>query len=255
MGDDEEGNEWPGLKHSPLEPGMTSRPRNSPDPVQNQDQQLLCWQRNGVVFPISVMSEVEAATALDKLREFEAALGHNVSGNSRFNSHMLLGWVWDIATSGAVLDHVEQILGPDIMLWSSDWVVKQAHTSGFFSFHQDGTYCGLRPASDMITVWIALTPSTEESGCVQFVLGSHVHGQLPHTETVGVPANGLTPENSSAQNNMLSRGQTIDEQHFAPGSCVVPAVLKPGEASIHSSFVVHASGPNHSDMDRVGLAF
>ena len=62
------------------------------------------------------------------------------------------------------------------------------------SWHQDATYWGLS-APDVVTAWVAFTPSTVESGCMRVVPGTHTR-QVPHKDTF-------------AENNLLSRGQEI----------------------------------------------
>jgi ectoine hydroxylase-related dioxygenase (phytanoyl-CoA dioxygenase family) len=86
-------------------------------------------------------------------------------------------------------------------------------------------------------MWVALTPSTVENGCVRFVPGSHRWGDQVH-EIVGNPLNRLT------------RGQeitTIDE------SLAVDAVLQAGEASFHHERTAHGSQGNGSDRRRLGI--
>jgi hypothetical protein len=59
---------------------------------------------------------------------------------------------------------------------------------------QDSTYVALEPA-DVVTVWLALTPSDASNGGVCFQPGSHLT-QLPHVDT-------------SDSGNLLLKGQTI----------------------------------------------
>jgi hypothetical protein len=82
-----------------------------------------------------------------------------------------------------------------LLIWSSDLNIKPANSDAHFTFHQDSTYMGLEPAGRIVTAWIALTPATEQMGCLRCVSGSHTLGQLPHDEGTG----GAT--------NQLSRGQ------------------------------------------------
>jgi hypothetical protein len=113
---------------------------------------------------------------------------------------------------------VANLLGPDLLLWSSDWVIKPAHSSSFFSFHQDSTYAGLDPPEDVVTVWLALTEAMLDNGCLQFAMGSHKLKQLPPTKT-------------DDQNNLLSHGQTTEttesKEGVQGGEAASLAVFKP----------------------------
>jgi ectoine hydroxylase-related dioxygenase (phytanoyl-CoA dioxygenase family) len=90
----------------------------------------------------------------------------------------------------------------------------------------------------VLTVWVALSPATEKTGCVQFLPGTHRLGQLP-----------LAPPNVAG--NMLSSGQTVA---FDPTTVeAVPATLQPGEVSIHHAFLIHSSSPNRGGDRRLGV--
>jgi hypothetical protein len=56
---------------------------------------------------------------------------------------------------------------------------------------------------------------------------------------------------TGAEDNMLTRGQTIEG---IAETDAVPFELHPGEASIFAFGIAHASGPNHSDDRRIGIA-
>ena len=76
--------------------------------------------------------------------------------------------------------------------------------------------------------------------------GSHLLGPLPHAET-------------SADENMLAFGQTIEEGRRGDvlggvGGGGVVGALMAGEASLHYFRTVHWSGPNATNVRRVGLA-
>ncbi len=200
------------------------------------------WRADGALFPVRVLTRRAAAAALDGLRAFErASLGRGLSGDARFNTHLLLPFVHDLAVRAAGTPPLRELLGPDVLLWSSDWVVKHAGAPGFYSPHQDSTYMGLSPVEDVVSVWLAVTDSTPDNGCVRFFLGSHRRGQLEHAETAD-------------STNLLTRGQTVRRSEL-PGTSSVPAALEAGEVSVHSSLAVHESGPNPTALDRVGLVF
>jgi non-haem Fe2+, alpha-ketoglutarate-dependent halogenase len=150
----------------------------------------------------------------------------------------LFTWLDELVREMAVLDGVEGVIGPNILCWASGFFTKEAHDPSYVSWHQDLTYWGLEPA-DIVTAWVALSPSTPESGCMRVVPGSHRQEVLPHTETF-------------AAHNLLSRGQEIevevDEREAAD------VVLQPGEMSLHHVKLIHGSGANRADDRRIGFA-
>jgi ectoine hydroxylase-related dioxygenase (phytanoyl-CoA dioxygenase family) len=151
---------------------------------------------------------------------------------------MLFPELFDLVCNSTILDQVESILGPDILCWSASFFSKPARDTGFVSWHQDLTYWGLAPA-DIVTAWIAITPSNKANGCMRVVPGSHQPGQMSHSDTF-------------ADGNLLSRGQVLDVPVREDEA--VDLVLQPGEMSLHDVLIVHGSEANQSDRPRHGFA-
>src|SRR4029077_19544658 len=103
-------------------------------------------------------------------------------------------------------------------------------------WHQDSTYWGLS-TPDVVTAWVAFTPSTVESGCMRVIPGSHLVDQLPHRDTF-------------ARHNLLSRGQEVAVE--VDETKAQDVVLQPGEMSIHHVRLVHGSNVNRSSHRRIG---
>jgi ectoine hydroxylase-related dioxygenase (phytanoyl-CoA dioxygenase family) len=194
--------------------------------------------RDGYAYPFPVLTDQEAAQAAAGYEHFQQRALEVLGEEQRFKAHLLVGWLDRIVHHPAMLDIVEDILGPDILCWSSDFFVKKAHDPGFVSFHQDTTYAGLEPFDGIVNCWLALTPSRKENGCLRVLPGSHRLGQLDH-------------ETTDASANMLFFGQTakidIDERE------VVDMELEPGQMSLHHMAIVHGSQPNCSATPRMGV--
>jgi non-haem Fe2+, alpha-ketoglutarate-dependent halogenase len=152
-------------------------------------------------------------------------------------THLMLPWVYKIASHPRVLDAVEGAIGPNILVWGSDWFVKFPRDAAFISWHQDGAYWGLKPPQ-VTTAWIALSPSTLESGCMQVMPGTQKM-QFAQRETY-------------AKDNALSRGQEIAVD--VDESKAVALILEPGEMSLHHIGIAHGSKANTADYARVGIA-
>ena len=145
---------------------------------------------------------------------------------------------YEIAAHSAILDVVEGILGPDVLLYSTEFLIKEPHTKHVVTMHQDLAYWGLGEIDGILTAWLALTPATPQSGCMDFVKGSHKSPIIPH-------------EDNFDELNLLSRGQEIKvnvaEEDKSSGA------LATGEMSLHHGLMIHGSGANTSDDRRIGV--
>jgi non-haem Fe2+, alpha-ketoglutarate-dependent halogenase len=125
------------------------------------------------------------------------------------------------------------------MLYQNAAWIKNPGENSYVTWHQDNTYFGHEPC-EVLSVWLALTPSRPEGGSMRFLPGSHKSGVLPvHYE----PSEG----------NLLSSGQVAE---FDPAAYTPFATsLSPGEASIHHAWTVHGSPPNLTADRRIGVTF
>ncbi len=136
-------------------------------PKHLSEQQIEAYRRDGGLFPIAVMSEAEAA---EHRRRLEAA--ETAHGNMHYRSkpYLVFASAKEIAGNAILLDAAEDILGPDILLWNSAYVIKEARDHRYVSWHQDLTYWGL-DSDQLVTAWVALTPATPDNGGMRFVPG------------------------------------------------------------------------------------
>mgnify|MGYP003347575660 CR=1 FL=1 len=124
---------------------------------------LTRYRREGFHFPVRVLSAAQARSYRDRLEAHERATGGPISGNMRHKVHLLFTWADELVRHPAVLDAVEDVIGPDILCWSTSFFIKEARSTSFVSWHQDSTYWGLS-TSDVITAWIALSDVPPASG-------------------------------------------------------------------------------------------
>ena len=196
------------------------------------------YQRDGILFPIPVLSPDEAARFRAAFEEVAERLGGRPVAQSLGHTHTHFRWAYDLATHPRILDAVEDVLGPDILVWTVSIFPKYPRDPGFISWHQDGTYWGL-DSTRVTTAWIALTDSTIDNGCMRVVPGSHRRPILPHRDTY-------------APDNRLSRGQEIAVEVSEDDA--VDVMLRAGEMSLHHVNIIHGSNPNPSDGPRIGFA-
>ena len=201
------------------------------------DQQVQAYHRDGFLGPIDLLTAEEAAELRRKIEEVEAKWGAQIQSRCKIKAHLPFEFLVEVISHPRLLDAVEDIIGPDVLCWGSSFFQKEAHDPGFVSWHQDSTYYGLEPP-DTLTAWLAVSDSNHESGCMEFIPGSHNQGIYDHEEF-------------KSDDNLLSRGQTIlgvDETK------AVPMVLKAGQFSFHKEDCVHGSAPNNSDDRRIGYS-
>ncbi len=200
--------------------------------------EVAAYHRDGFHFPVRALTTSEAAGYRRGLEAHEAKSGAPLQGNWRHKTHLLFTWADELAHHPAILDAVEDVIGPDILCWTTNFFIKEAKSPGFVSWHQDATYWGLEP-DDVVTAWVALTKSDLASGCMKVIPGTQTAAQIPHVDTFH-------------KDNLLSRGQevavAVDEAQ------AVDIVLQPGEISLHHIKLVHGSAPNLSDDRRIGFA-
>jgi hypothetical protein len=201
-------------------------------------QQIDQYWKDGCVFPVRVMSEAAAAELRGRLEAFEATTGGPLKGDLRHKSHLLFSWLGDLVRDNHIVDAIEDLYGPNLLCWTTNFFIKEARNPAFVSWHQDSTYWGL-DKPDVVTAWIALTPSNQANGAMGYIPGTHTSDQIPHRDTF-------------ARNNLLTRGQEVAVDVDA--SKAVTIDLKPGEMSLHHVRLVHGSPPNPSADRRIGFA-
>lgn len=200
------------------------------------DTQIEAYFRDGFVSPIDVFSEDEALRLRAELEAAEVKWPEAFEGAARNNAHLNLKCLDEIVYNPVLVDAVEDLIGSDILNYGTVLFIKEARDPGFVSWHQDARYMGLEPHVG-VTAWVALSPSNETSGCMQMIPGSQ--GEIrDHDDTYG-------------EENILTRGQEVPD---IDPSRAVSLTLRPGQMSIHSARVIHASQPNRSDDRRIGFA-
>lgn len=132
-----------------------------------------------------------------------------------------------------ILDVVEQIIGPNIVLFSSHFIAKPGGDGLPVPWHQDATYWPLSPMK-VVTVWLAVDDSDAENGCMQVIPGTHRIGAVEHHRV------------DDPSRYVLDMETEVDE------SQAVDIVLKAGEMSLHDAWLLHGSRANHSPRRRCG---
>jgi ectoine hydroxylase-related dioxygenase (phytanoyl-CoA dioxygenase family) len=195
------------------------------------------YRADGYRFPLRTISEETARGYLTQFERFEAA-GHTREKNPRlmFKPHLCFMWMFELATNPIVLDAVEALIGPNILLYGSQAWNKLPDDPRFISWHRDSAYFGLAP-NDLVTAWTALTEAVPENGGMRYLPQSHTWPDVDHVETFD-------------KANLLSRGQTLAT---VDDSGAIDVVLRPGETSFHHERTAHSSGGNSTTARRLGF--
>ena len=190
------------------------------------------YQRDGVVFPIRVLSHDEV---VEFRQELELVAGERPRRLEQL--HLSFPWAYRLASHEKVLDVVEKVIGPEILVDGNLVFYKPPHDAGYASWHQDSVYSGwhLTPS---VSAWIALTVSEPANGCMRVIPGTHKQGVLEH-------------DNIQDPNLLNKRGERL--RMDVDESQAVDVVLKPGEMSLYHTNIVHGSNANTSDGPRIGF--
>ena len=205
--------------------------------VLNEAQIAQFWDQ-GYVVPVDCLSPDDALAVRRKFEDYERSDGTDARDRIRGKSHLVFSWMTDLVRHRRILDAVEDLIGPNILIYLSTSWFKDARDPSYVTWHQDSAYYGLDP-HDVVTVWIGLTNSNRGNGCVRVIPRSHLGADQLHVET-------LSP------NNLLSRGQSIEG---IDESAAVDLELAAGQFSIHHERLVHGSLANMSDDRRLGMSF
>jgi len=111
-----------------------------------------------------------------RVRKHRAGGGCVGDGIVRVKPYLLFRWAADLVREPAVLDAVEDLIGPDIMVFHTTMWWKTKGSPNRVPWHQDGTYFGLAPY-EHVTAWVALSPSNTGTGCVRVVPDRIVWGR------------------------------------------------------------------------------
>eukprot|EP00729_Bicosta_minor_P003764 gene3764-2994_t len=125
-------------------------------------EQVERFDRDGVVFPLTALSEEEAGDIAAEIEHAERSEGQ--SGSTLFlNGHLTHEWMLNLTTKPEILDAVEDLIGPSFFCWKTQLWIKEAQSGSYVGWHQDAAYWGLDPP-DSVNVWIALTDCTPKHG-------------------------------------------------------------------------------------------
>jgi non-heme Fe2+,alpha-ketoglutarate-dependent halogenase len=190
------------------------------------ESQQRCYEQQGLLFPLEVLSPASARRYRAACDDLEQQLGGKPKTVQVRQMHLHFRWAWDLALEPRVLDAVEDLLGPNILVWATELFAKHPHDKAIsIGWHRDQPYLGF-DCRHATTAWIALEDSTIENGCMQAVLES---------------------DRRRAASEKKSTREPPPESEF------VNVNLRAGQMSLHDGDLLHGSGSNQSPNKRVGF--
>lgn len=204
----------------------------------NRQAMAETFRREGYLTGISVATAAEADEIRRQFDHLESRVGQEKASIGLVDYHYSEPFLWRLATRPEILDCVEAILGPNVLLLASHFFCKYGQTQKFVAWHQDVTYWALEPPM-ALTAWYAVDASDRENGCMRVLPGTHREGVREHGK-------------SGTSGNLLSINQEVPVTPEEEASAT-DLVLQAGEMSLHDGALIHGSLPNLSTRRRCGL--
>lgn len=206
-------------------------------------QEIEQYQERGYVIPDFRLPE----DLLERLRtgmEGMLATYTDVQQEDLANPHMLpptqgagMNPFMQTARHPGLLDIIEQLIGPDIVLWITRILCKPAVKGREVPWHQDGEYWPMRPLATC-SAWVAIDPVSTTNGCMRFIPGSHRRQELYRHHV-------------SDRDNLVLNLE-LDQDQFDEADAV-NVELQPGQVSFHDVRLIHGSLANQSGQRRGAL--
>ena len=195
------------------------------------ESQLGHFQSQGFLAGLDVFSIEQCEKFRTRTEEFEHHYPEEVSWALDIKCNLLFDWVYELSTFPLLLDIVSDLIGPDILLTNSIFRIKEPFGSTHYGWHQDAARIQVNPA--FVIVYISISDSTTENGCLRVVPGSNQQIEPFHL--------------TGYAERQVARVNKVDESN------AVDMVLYQGQVGIFDCNTIHGSGPNNSNHRRFAL--
>jgi len=212
-----------------------------PNPSRIQTEDVAAYHREGYhLFRHPVFPQAKFDGLKDCFEGILERLEDGVRPESmdvpHFQNPELFEWLF----ADEVLDLVEPVIGPDIALFSSHFICKPRGNGKRVPWHEDSHYWKTMIAPiEVVTVWLAIDPSTRANGCMFVIPRTHNTGRKGFSDYDDLPpGEAVFPDEVTASQRDTSRA--------------VPVELEPNQCSLHDGRIIHGSEANTSDLRRCG---
>ncbi|WP_077002838.1 phytanoyl-CoA dioxygenase family protein [Variovorax sp. KK3] len=209
-------------------------------------EEVAAYHRDGFLVPsyrlppdmLAKLAALTSRVIADNPERIDQPLvGVHIPGSGTQSLEVPPGFL-DIAAHPDILDLMEQLIGPDLILWGSVLFYKRAQQGPVTPWHRDATAYPIEPMATT-SVWIAVTPSTRENGCLRFIPGSHRAREVGDHDTTHRPGEYF--------------GGSLDPQTFDE-SQAVDVQLEPGQMVVFDVFTIHGGHANTGMQPRGGYS-
>lgn len=213
-------------------------PVTNPTPRRLTQEQIRFYNEHGYIMPLRAYTPAEAdrnrAYFDDLLRQVQQARA-DLDSYAINGFHPHCAGLYDIVTNPVILDHVQDLIGPDVICWGSHFFCKLPHDPRKVAWHQDASYWPFTPART-VTVWLAIDDTDRENSAMKFLPGTHNRGHLKWRQV---------PKTEAVLNQEIEGTEAMGEPVYD--------ILKAGEFSLHADMLAHGSDANASARRRCGL--
>jgi hypothetical protein len=204
-------------------------------------EQLATYHREGyLIYPEPILPQRDFDALKSYFEQLLAAWPADKRPEAMDVPHFANPKLLDWALHDDILDLVEPIVGPDIVLFSTHFICKPKGDGRRVPWHEDSAYWKkLLTPMEVVTVWLAIDPSTKVNGCMHVIPRTHDTGRKGFSDYENVDVT------KSVFETEILPSQRRDE-------LAVPCELQPNHASLHDARLMHGSPPNTSDIRRCG---
>lgn len=243
-------------------------------------EEFAAFHERGFHGPFTVYEpdEMKATWRRQRLQMLDRSMavygdGEAISGAtniSNYDRHLDSAFLADHICRPEIVDRVASVLGPDVLCWRTEFFPKYPGDEGT-DWHQADTFAnasgtpqilwpkGAEHFGGTITVWAAFTEANEETGCLQFIPGTHNTMFYDETKRMHYDPNLI----NSQEKGGVARGffgydyrQLQKDPDWQPDeSKAVSMVMRPGEAIMFWSTLMHASFPHLGKSEEMRLGF
>lgn len=189
---------------------------------------------NGYLGPYAALTPSEIAPVREAI---ESRVLKTAGPNPRRpmqSRHMDTPAVYDLASHPAIIERIACLLGPDIVVWTTNFWLKEPGAAEI-PWHQDINFWPIEPPVN-VSAWVAIDDVTVHNACVRLIPGSH-RRFLQHQRA---------PDEMAIHEMVDPNAYDADE--------ALNMELKPGEFFLFSERLLHASSANRSSKRRLGLS-
>jgi len=194
------------------------------------------FSRNGYIKNLPVFAPDGVARLQKMFDDWSGRVPEDIDINRVNMWHKASRTFFELCHTPAILDYVEDVIGPNFYQWGGQFFVKYPNDGSEVPWHQDSQYWPLSPERT-VTAWLAIYDTDATNAAMQVIRGSHKKGVYTHH--INDAPNLVLPKEVDANE--------IDQEN------IVTLDMKAGEISLHDSRLIHGSGPNASDRRRCGI--